>query len=215
MPPQPPNTEIEIKLYLPNEATLQTVQAALQAAGAVLRIPRTHERNIRYDDVTQGLTSAGRVLRLRQDHTVRLTYKEPLSHLPPDGHSGGGVIQRTEIEAELKTPADLDQMHLILEKLGFHSAWEYEKFRTTYDLDGCEIVLDETPIGHFAEIEGDPDRIERLVNQLGLAGAKRIHASYTELFAALKQTLALSVRDLTFANFSGVQIPAHFFQMDW
>src|SRR5689334_8199769 len=103
-------------------------------------------------------------------------------------------------------------MNAILEKLGYHTAMVYEKYRTTYELDGVEIVLDEMPYGNFVEIEGERAAIEWLIERLELQKAPRIPASYTALFARVKLALKLDAQDLTFDNFRGVSVPENLFQ---
>ena len=82
----------------------------------------------------------------------------------------------------------------------------YEKYRTTYELLGAEVVLDELPFGNFTEIEGDAQAIERVVAALGLGGCTRMSASYVDIFVAVKARLGLSARDCTFEAFAGVDI---------
>jgi adenylate cyclase class 2 len=194
------HVEIEVKIKIEN---LAAVEQKLQAAGATLKAGRVYERNVRYEDAGETLTPAARVLRLRQDTGVRLTYKEP--HDPV----GGGAWARTELEV---TVSDFETMDLLLQKLGFHAAWIYEKYRTTYELEGCEVVQDEMPFGPFIEVEGEPDAIQRALAALGLADAPRITASYSDLFFQIKARLGLDFRDLTFKNFEGITIPGDF---DW
>jgi adenylate cyclase, class 2 len=194
-------TETEIKLYVPD---LAAVEDRLRHAGASLQSARVYERNVRYEDAQNSLTPASRVLRLRQDQRVRITYKEP----HPDGVQGRGLT-RTEIEI---TVDNYDMADLLLQKLGFRPAWIYEKYRTTYTLNDSEIVLDETPLGHFVEIEGG--NIDAALEALGLTDLHGIHHSYSELFFMVKERLGLPFNDLTFDNFTGITVPADVFAVD-
>jgi adenylate cyclase class 2 len=193
------NQETEVKLYVPN---LQIIEQRLQSLGAHLSASRVYERNVRYDDAHETLESTGSVLRLRQDTRARLTYKGK-------GSVENGILSRSEFEVEV---SDFDTMDTILNKLGYHAAMIYEKYRTTYELDGAEIVLDEMPYGNFVEIEGEHATIERLIEQLELHAAPRIPASYTALFVRVKLALQLEFNDLTFENFRGVTVPDVLFQ---
>lgn len=192
-------TETEIKLHVPD---LEKVAQRLRTAGATLAAPRVYERNVRYESVGETLVPRGIVLRLRQDSRIRLTYKE-------DGREIDGVLHRTEIEVEV---SDFAAMELILSKLGYFPHMIYEKYRTTYTLDGAEIVLDEMPYGNFVEIEGDKDTIESVINRLELQDAPRYAAGYAALFDRVRRHLGLHVKDLTFANFEGVAVPESAFQ---
>ncbi len=192
------NTETEIKLYTPDHAP---ILQKMHQLGARLVYPRVLETNLRYENSTDTLTSQGIVLRLRQDNRARLTYKD-------GGTTNDGIVTRQELEVEV---SDLQITHLILERLGFRVALKYEKYRTTYDYYGAEIVVDELPFGNFIEIEGDIQTIEGIVKTLGLSEARRFTDSYTKLFTNVKSALGLNFDDLTFENFQGIDIPVNVF----
>jgi adenylate cyclase class 2 len=113
-------------------------------------------------------------------------------------------MSRFEAEVEV---SDFDTMSLILEHLGYRPYMAYEKYRTTYELDSAEIVLDEMPFGNFVEIEGEAATIERIITRLNLQDAERFGRSYTGLFELVKRNLDLEFRDLTFENFEDIQVP--------
>lgn len=189
------NVETEVKMWV---ASLAAVEARLITAGAKLAAPRVFERNNRYDRRDGSLTADGVVLRLRQDSRGRLTYKEA-------GTLVDGVMSRFEAEVEI---SDFDTMALILERLGFVFSFAYEKYRTTYHLDGAEIVLDEMPFGSFVEVEGSHAQIFQALDVLNLKDAPRIRMSYAAAFNALRKHLDLPFSDATFANFETVALPA-------
>ena len=188
--------EVEAKLWVED---LAPVVARLAEAGATLVHPRVLERNTRYEDAAGSLTPAGIVLRLRQDSAARLTYKGRAQVPLTEG-------LQTRFEAEV-TVSDFDAMAVILERLGFVRAMAYEKHRTTYSLDGVEVVLDEMPYGSFVEVEGEPARIEAVITRLGLAQNPRFAGSYAELFDYVRFHLGLDFQDLTFDNFAGITVP--------
>ncbi len=185
--------ETEIKLYVKE---LKSVQGRLEKAGATLKAPRVYERNVRYDDAERTLTPSGKVIRLREDTRVRLTYKD-------EGTVTNGVVSRFEAEVEV---SDFDAMETILGKIGYTPYLVYEKYRTTYEMDGAEIVLDEMPYGNFVEIEGEAETIKKLVDALELGGARQYEGSYSTLFERVRQKLGLKFTDLTFANFKDVAV---------
>lgn len=187
--------EVEVKLHTPD---LGSVRAALEAAGATLRTARVFERNLRYENAESSLTAGGVVLRLRQDERAKLTYKA-------DASMEDGIVKRFEAEVVV---SDFEAMDVILRRLGFHVALVYEKYRTTFALDGAEVVLDELPYGNFTEIEADAVTIERVIGLLGLGGCQRMRGSYTDIFAELKWQLGLDVRDCSFEAFAGVDVDA-------
>lgn len=190
--------EVEVKLHTPD---LAGVKSALDAAGATLVKPRVYERNVRYDSADGMLSAQGVVLRLRQDDAARLTFKA-------DERVVDGISSRFEAEVEV---SDFALMDVILQRLGYEVALVYEKYRATYELEGAEVVLDELPFGSFTEIEGDAATIERAVERLGLAGARRMGGSYVYIFLGLKRRLCLLERDCTFEAFRGVDVGNSFF----
>ncbi len=193
-------TEVKIKVD-----DLAAIERKLRDAGAELSAERVYERNVRYEDAGNTFTPAARVLRLRQDSHARLTYKEPHDSATDKAWA------RTELEV---TVSDFETMDLLLQKLGYHPAWIYEKYRTTYELYDCEVVLDELPFGPFIEVEGEAAAIERALDELGLKDARRITESYSDLFARVKSQLGLGFRDLTFESFRNVIVPSALFAHD-
>lgn len=186
--------ETEIKLWVED---FSLIEQALMAQGAILSAPRVFERNVRYDLPNGSLGKRGMVLRLRQDSRVRLTYKE-------GGSSKDGVISRFEAEVEV---SDFKMMDEILTLLGYMHSMSYEKYRTTYQMDGCEVVLDELPFGKFIEIEGKHNEILVLMNRLNLSETLRVEMSYVRAFEVIAKKMALTFRDATFDNFSKVHVP--------
>lgn len=193
-------TETEVKLYVPY---LEIVQTRLDRIGARMTAPRVYERNVRYENAEKTLTAQGIVVRLRQDSRVRLTYKA-------DGDTHDGIISRYEAEVDV---SDFDTMETILGKLGYFPHMTYEKYRTTYEFEDAEIVLDELPYGNFIEIESEREVIEKIIVRLQLTDAPRMSGSYVTLFDTVRQNLKLEINDLTFANFAGMDVPESAFHL--
>ncbi len=190
------NQELEVKFYVRD---LRGVEARLQALGAHLTQPRTHERNLRFDTPSGDLASAFRVLRLRQDTASRMTYKGPATFQD-------GVRVRQEIEFVVE---DFHAACDLLQALGYQVSMIYEKYRTTYELQGAHVTLDELPYGDFVEIEGpDTESIHTVNNKLGLNWEARLPDSYIVLFNQLRARLGLPFRDLIFENFQDIHIQA-------
>jgi adenylate cyclase class 2 len=186
--------ELEIKLYLHN---LAAFQGWVETLGARLVQARVHEINLRFDTPGGVLGRTFQVLRLRQDTATRLTYKGP-------GETLGGVRVRREIEF---TVGDFEAARALLEALGYQVSVMYEKYRTTYELDGVQVTLDEMPYGNFAELEGpDPASIHAAAEKLGVDWEARVVESYTFLFERLREKLGLTFRDLSFENFAGMEV---------
>ena len=165
-------TETEIKLRLP---AARVGRDALRAAGASLVHPRELEDNLLFDDTGGALRASGGVLRLRRrPRGGVLTFKGPRSIVE-------GLKTRDEIETEV---ADPDALQLLIERLGFRPAFRYQKYRETWSYSGQEVVVDETPIGDFLEIEGDVEGIHRAAAGLGFTPADYVTESYVALFFA-------------------------------
>jgi adenylate cyclase, class 2 len=190
--------EIEAKFYV---LDLVKIESRLQALEPRLIQPRVLETNLRFDLPGARLRSEGRVLRLRQDTEAKLTYKDA-------GKSEHGIVNRTEIEFVVE---DFEKARLFLEALGYQHLLEYDKYRTTYELEACHIMLDELPYGSFVEIEGEDITVIRsTANKLELNMQAAISESYSSLFEKVRQTLGLTFTDLTFTNFAGIKIsPEH------
>jgi len=188
------NMETEVKLWVDD---LTAVENTLVSLGAILSAPRVFERNVRYELPNGSLGKRGMVLRLRQDSRVRLTYKE-------GGTAIDGVVSRFEAEVEV---SDFKTMDSILVLLGYMHDMAYEKYRTTYQIDRCEVVIDELPFGKFVEIEGEHSAILAVIDRLGLAAVLRVQMSYVRAFDVIRRKMGFLFRDATFDNFAKIQVP--------
>jgi len=190
------NQEIEVKFYLDDLARFEKNLCGL---GAELIQQRTHELNLRFDTPDMALTNSFQVLRLRQDDHARFTYKRRKSG------GNGSVSERTEIEFEV---GDFESARLFLEALGFQVFVTYEKYRRTYHLAGLHIMLDETPLGNFVEIEGpDAVSIETLAAALHLNWSARNLEGYIMLLDKVK-TKHSHIQNMAFEEFAGLEITA-------
>lgn len=184
--------ELEVKFHV---SDLAEIEKQLVKLGATLVQPRTHEYNLRFDTPSGDLGQAESMLRLRRDASSHVTFKGPSSTL-------GGVLARQEIEFEVN---NFSAAQKLIEALGFRSKFVYEKYRTTYSLDGLKVTLDEMPYGLFVEIEGkEAAPIQKAANQLNLDWQQRLPETYISIFRRLKELFNLNFTDLTFVNFQGV-----------
>ncbi|MCX6623970.1 MAG: class IV adenylate cyclase [Acidobacteria bacterium] len=163
--------EIEIKLRVRDA---EQGRALVEAAGGSLVRERTFESNILFDTPDKFLRRKGQLIRLREygaDHVV--TFKGR-------GSEGRHKI-REEIEFEV---SDAKNVGLILEHLGYYPSFHYEKYRTEFEIAGeaGKVLLDETPIGVFLELEGRPEWIDRTARRMGFVEADYITASYGALY---------------------------------
>ena len=143
--------------------------------GARLVRARHFEDNLLFDDERGRLGAAGRLLRLRRTpEGGRLTFKGPRL-------DSGEVKARQEIEVSVPEP---DLLQSLLAAIGLRPVFRYQKYRETYSWKDVEIVVDETPVGTFLEIEGSVEEIHAAAAALGYGRADYVTDSYATLFFA-------------------------------
>jgi adenylate cyclase class 2 len=96
----------------------------------------------------------------------------------PTGRASAYKV-REETETNV---SDFSAAEKILRGIGFQAVFTYEKYRETFRLGRALVMLDETPIGDFLEIEGAPAAIDEAAARLGFSGADFITDSYHRLF---------------------------------
>jgi adenylate cyclase, class 2 len=180
--------ETEVKLPC---ADLDALRAKLQGAGATLRSSRHEESNVLYDDAKEELSGRGGTLRLRTagSETI-LTFKGP-------ARFEGGIKVREEREVRV---SDAAQAEAILVALGFRPKFRYEKWREEWLFGECVVCLDETPIGRFLEVEGNPGAIRRLLATFGLDFTEAIPYSYAGLYARKRREDPALPPDMVFED---------------
>jgi adenylate cyclase class 2 len=179
------NKEIEIKFCV---ADSRGLVRRLRSAKFRLVTPRAHEMNTLYDLPGQPLRKRGDLLRLRK-------YGEEwvLTHKSKD--KTGRHKSRVELETKV---ADGLKMDAILHALGFQASFRYEKFRAEWTDDRGHVVVDDTPIGHFGEIEGPARWIDRTAKALGIQPADYLTDTYAGLFFAWKRRTRSPAVEMTF-----------------
>jgi adenylate cyclase class 2 len=169
----------------------------MQNLGAELLQPRTHEYNLRFDTPDEKLAQDYRLLRLRKDQSTHLTYKGPTINQD-------GVNVREEIEIIV---GDFDTAKQFFHALGYVVTAVYEKYRTTYDLDGIHVTIDEMPFGVFLEIEGENiSTIQSTATRLDLDLDAHIPQNYLQIFLQLKEAYTLDFDEMLFKYFEGIAI---------
>ena len=165
--------EVEIKLAVPD---LAKARRLLRRCGFHIKKRRVFERNIIFDHPGTSLRNSGRMLRLREaGGKCTLTYKGP-------GNGGGRHKSREELEVVLP---DAEEFALMLERLDYVPIFEYQKFRTEYEKGrNGTVTLDETPIGDYLEVEGEPDWIDKTAAALGFQHSDYVTGSYGSLYLA-------------------------------
>ena len=181
--------EIEIKLRL--NGNLTKIRSLLRELGFRVAKSRVHESNVLLDTSNRSLRSHGKLIRVRRvgGRSV-LTYKGP-SEL-------GKYKKRHEIEVALPDAFSVEQ---ILNEIGYHPIFRYEKFRTEYSKSPGlgKVLLDETPIGNYLEIEGSPRWIDSTARLLGFSTSDYITRSYGFLYLAYCRERRVSPSDMLFS----------------
>ncbi len=163
--------EIEIKLAVENAAAARRL---LGRAGFRVSSRRAFEANTVFDTPAGELRATRRLLRVRESAgKVTATYKGP-----PEA---GPHKSREELETEVGNARALTA---IFDRLGFRPVFRYEKYRAEYRQPGSSGVatVDETPIGTYVELEGNPRWIDRTARELGFPLERYITASYGTLY---------------------------------
>lgn len=177
--------EVEIKFALDD---LRAIERKLRALGFRRETARTHEMNTLYDLPGAVLRQRGELLRLRKyGGGWTLTHKGP-------GRAGR---HKSRVETETAVENG-ERMHGILAALGFAPSFRYEKFRIEWSDGTGHVVLDETPIGNYGEIEGPPRWIDRTARALGITPSQYITDSYAQLFADWKTRTGSPAEEMTF-----------------
>ena len=185
------SVEIEVKFRV---ASVPALARQLRSLGFTEQTPRTFERNVLLDTPDHRLRASRSILRVRRygDRWV-LTHKRLLpDHNPAELHK-----HRQETETAVE---DGDALAAVFGELGFVPAFVYEKWRTEFADEVGHCVIDETPIGVFAELEGPDAWIDRRVAELGLSPDELLTLSYGRLFEAWKTETGNRVEQFTFAD---------------
>jgi adenylate cyclase class 2 len=181
--------ETEIKFRVDDLAKLSE---RLEAAGFQVQTQRSFESNVLYDTADRRLRAKTEILRIREyaGHTV-LTHKR----LPDVGPGEDTHKHRIETETEVADGNALAQVFL---SLGLRPAFRYEKWRTEWRDGEGHCVVDETPIGRFAELEGPAEWIDRVAAKLGVDPSQYLTLSYGRLFDLWRAEHSSTAEDLTF-----------------
>jgi len=182
--------ETEIKFRVDDLAGLAQ---RLEAAGFTVQTPRAFESNVLYDTPDRSMRARTEILRIRS-YTGRWTITH--KRLPDVGPGEDTHKHRLETETEV---ADGEAMAQVFLSLGLVPAFRYEKWRAEWTDGEGHCVVDETPIGNYAELEGSAEWIDRAAVRLGVDQAQYITLSYGRLFDQWRGENHADAQDLTFA----------------
>ena len=181
----------EIEIKLPVESAREA-RSRLLGAGFHLAKKRLFEQNTLYDTESFDLRRSSCLLRVRE---AGASYKLTFKGVPEVGKHKS----REEIETDI---GDGPAFEAILIRLGYAPVFRYEKYRTEFETQGDKGVatLDETPIGIYLELEGDPDWIDRTARKLGYEEKDYITSSYGRLFLEWKERTGSAAGEMIFSK---------------
>jgi len=181
--------ETEIKFGVDDLAVLAR---RLENAGFHLDTPRTFESNVLYDTPDRKLRERTEIVRIRfYGGKWTLTHKR----LPDDGRGEDRHKHRLETETAVD---DGEALAEVFRSIGLVPAFRYEKWRTEWSDGKGHCVVDETPIGNFAELEGEADWIDRVAAQLDVPPSRYMTLSYGRLFEQWRAEHNSPAEHLTF-----------------
>ena len=182
--------ETEVKFRVADGPALEQ---KLSALGFRQITPRTFEKNVLFDTPERTLRAQQSILRIRQyGERWVVTHK----CLPTDNDPAERHKRRIETETEVE---DGEAMSVVFSQLGYRPAFTYEKWRTEYTDATGHCVIDETPIGLFAELEGPAEWIDSISHRLGLDPSELLTLSYGRLFEEWRASTGSTANDLTFS----------------
>ncbi len=191
--------EIELKFAV---ADPRAFRRLVEARDFQLATDRTFERNTLYDTPDRSLRARGQLLRLR-------TYGERcvLTHKRTPDDSDAEARYKTRIETETNVD-DCAAAAEVFHQLGYEPVFVYEKYRTEWagGQSGGHLVLDETPIGTWAELEGPIAWIDAMLAELGVSIDDSITLSYGRLFLDWKERTGAATDDMTFASIAELAV---------
>jgi len=179
--------EREVKLRFDSP---EAARQAILAAGATPLRSRRLQEDALLDTEDESLRRRRCVLRIRTESGKSLlTFKGPV--LP------GSMKVRDEYETVI---SDGEVVQRVLEELGLHVWFRYEKYREEYAAEDVTIAIDETPVGTFVEIEGGEQGILALATALGRSPDDFVLDSYRGLFIKYREEYGLTGANMVFTT---------------
>jgi adenylate cyclase, class 2 len=179
--------EREIKLRF---ETADAARAAVLRTGAEPIRCRRLQEDCLLDTIDEALRHRRCVLRVRLESGKSLfTFKGPVQP------------SMMKLRDELETVVgDGPQLLSILEALGFHAWFRYEKYRAEYALGDVIVAVDETPVGTFVEIEGGDRGIHDMAKALGRGPSDYLLDSYRRLYMLDCEAHGIPPADMLFED---------------
>ncbi len=177
--------EREIKLGF---RSADEARQAILATGATPLRGRRLQEDYLLDTHDDQLRERRCVLRVRLEcGKTLLTFKGPVQNSP------------MKLREELETVVGDGLLLLrVLEEIGFHVWFRYEKYREEFAHEDVTIAIDETPVGTFVEIEGSEPGIRQTAEALSRQPADYVTDSYRGLYVRYCEQHGLPLADMLF-----------------
>ena len=161
---------------------------AILATGATPLRGRRLQEDYLLDTHDDQLRQRRCVLRVRMESgKTLLTFKGPVQSSP----------MKLREEMETVVADGLLLMH-VLEELGFHVWFRYEKYREEFAHEDVTVAIDETPVGTFVEIEGSEHGIRQMAEALARQPTDYVTDSYRGLYVKHCEEHGLPLADMLF-----------------
>ena len=199
-----PRGDFEVEIKLPCEDLACLTEAGLELE----QVESRHFEDNWIYKLPDGKLRKGQYLRIRyvgngdgagKRHEGVLTYKgKSRRESAASKGKGKGKKVREELETSIGQP---NKVVKIFKRLGLERSFRYQKYRSVYRVsldDGRSLLamFDETPIGNFLELEGDPAVIESVARKLGYRVKDYITDSYVELQIARCASRGVALTDM-------------------
>jgi len=184
-------TEIKVRVGNPEQFLER-----LRSLKPILLTERHFEDNFVLDFAGRRLASMQCLLRIRiANGSALLTFKGP-------PRPSGLFKIREELES---SAADGKALLTIFKRLGLRLSFRYQKYRREFKVISSpgrsgeiHVVLDETPIGTFAEFEGSEAGIRKVAQTMGFRRTQFLRESYAALYVEFCRKRNQPVRHMTF-----------------
>ncbi len=185
--------ELEVKFFPIDK---EAIRKSISSSGGVLKQKETLMRRAVYDH--------------RKNPTIKCTYArirdegdKITASLKVNAEQGGSIYDQKEAQLIVNSFEDTREF---FKGLGLVETNYQENYRETWELDGCEIVIDSWPaLDTYIEIEAETEElIKQTSSKLDLDWDNRIFVSTDELYAKkysiTKEEALETMANLTFDN---------------
>jgi len=181
--------EIEIKFQINDLASFE--RKILDLGGKTSG--EFFQKTTRFDTPNSDLKKKGLFLRVRTGDKNTLTVKRKTK-------KDAIYKERDEWEVEVNDTKTVTEM---LKVLGYAKLLVMEKYRKSYTFPNSPdliVTIDRLPFGNFTEIEGNKEKIEKIIEELDLQDKGRITTTYWKLHEDFNKEHGLTEENIVFSD---------------